>query len=135
MQHPFEGIMPFRQEGRERRPTRRSALRRMAAAAAALLGMGTAASAHGPRRRPTTLALGEEGGVVTTQALGEEGGRVTTYALGEEGGPVTTYALGEEGGPWWREPAPDSDEVPWQRPPLPPLPPLPRVPRIVRPGG
>jgi hypothetical protein len=58
--------------------------------------------------RPTTLAVGEEGGVrppiPTTRALGEEGGRppqITTFALGEEGGQMprpTTLAVGEEGG-------------------------------------
>lgn len=40
-------------------------------------------------KRPpfTTLAVGEEGGIMTTMALGEEGGdRYTTLALGEEGG-------------------------------------------------
>jgi len=58
--------------------------------------------------RPTTLAVGEEGGggprVPTTRAVGEEGGwppEVTTRALGEEGGQLphpTTLAVGEEGG-------------------------------------
>jgi len=43
-----------------------------------------------PRPRPTTLAVGEEGGPrPTTLAVGEEGGRrpgrITTHALGEEG--------------------------------------------------
>jgi len=61
--------------------------------------------------RPTTLAIGEEGGP-TTEAIGEEGGprpstrrlgeegggRPSTKALGEEGGGVTTQAVGEEGG-------------------------------------
>ena len=53
---------------------------------------------EGGKPRPTTEAVGEEGGV-TTKALGEEGGRPkpSTRALGEEGG-VTTQALGEEGG-------------------------------------
>jgi hypothetical protein len=57
--------------------------------------------------QPTTLAVGEEGGVrppvPTTRALGEEGGRPpgpTTLAIGEEGGGPrpTTLAVGEEGG-------------------------------------
>lgn len=71
--------------------------------------------------RPTTYALGEEGGGpppnwdgrVTTQALGEEGGRyprpwpgATTYALGEEGGyyppPYYRYPYyGYYRPPWW----------------------------------
>jgi hypothetical protein len=58
--------------------------------------------------QPTTLAVGEEGGVrppvPTTRALAEEGGwppQVTTRAIGEEGGrppQPTTLAVGEEGG-------------------------------------
>ena len=60
--------------------------------------------------RPTTKAIGEEGGVKpqpTTLMFGEEGAvkpqprppKMTTQALGEEGGErMTTMALGEEGG-------------------------------------
>src|SRR5687768_14514464 len=97
MRHPFDGI-----EGdRPAQTTRRSALARMLGAVAGLFGLGAVAKAA-PPRRPTTLALGEEGGrPPTTLALGEEGGRPpTTLALGEEGSrpPVTTQALGEEGG-------------------------------------
>jgi hypothetical protein len=102
MQHPFEGVMGVGQESAEAGATRRSVLGRMLGAVAALFGLGAVASAA-PPRRPTTYALGEEGGV-TTYALGEEGG-ATTYALGEEGGygrarrrPPTTLMLGEEGG-------------------------------------
>jgi len=112
MQHPFEGVMETRQEPAQPRATRRSALGRMLGAVAAMFGAGAVASAQ-PGRRPTTLAVGEEGGVrppmpprPTTLAVGEEGG-ATTLALGEEGG-VTTQALGEEGG---------------MRPPLRPVPP------------
>jgi hypothetical protein len=122
MQHPFEGVMGAGPEKMEARPTRRSVLGRMLGAMAALFGTAAAASARAPRRPPTTLALGEEGGGITTMAWREEGGwwcplprgEVTTFALGEEGGyappparpisPVppsrrpTTQALGEEGG-------------------------------------
>jgi hypothetical protein len=52
--------------------------------------------------QPTTLMVGEEGGMMTTLALGEEGPQFTTLAVGEEGGggppPMTTLAVGEEGG-------------------------------------
>src|SRR5262245_65404900 len=102
MQHPFEGVMGVEQETTEARATRRSVLGRMLGAVAALFGVGAVASAAPPRRRPTTHALGEEGGF-TTQALGEEGGRppgnwFTTFALGEEGRVGTTTALRREGG-------------------------------------
>jgi hypothetical protein len=98
MMHPFEGLAGPTPP--DPSPTRRSALARMLGAAGALFGLGTAAAAQSPRPRPTTQAIGEEGGRgATTYAVGEEGGRwATTYALGEEGGYVTTYALGEEGG-------------------------------------
>ncbi|GAA0137424.1 hypothetical protein YSY43_42650 [Paenibacillus sp. YSY-4.3] len=47
-----------------------------------------------------TLAIGEDGPIMTTLALGEEGGGpiMTTLAVGEEGGgPIkTTLAIGEE---------------------------------------
>jgi hypothetical protein len=126
MQHPFEGILQPDTPLNEAKPTRRALLVKLVGAAAALLGVGTAASAQGWRRRPTTLALGEEGGSVTTYATGEEGGWATTYAWGEEGSwwpePrrwATTYATGEEGG--------------WSYPPLPPLPTPPPIPPIRRP--
>lgn len=120
MQHPFEGVMGAGQEPTRAGATRRSVLGRMLGAVVALFGAGSVASAQAPGFRPTTLAYGEEGGVVTTFALGEEGGwrvprgRPTTFAVGEEGGrrpppvlPVppfrpgprpTTLAFGEEGG-------------------------------------
>lgn len=47
----------------------------------------------------TTLAIGEEGPIMTTMMVGEEDGPIaTTMAIGEEGGSgpvtVTTSALG-----------------------------------------
>ena len=45
--------------------------------------------------KPTTLALGEEGGGISTQALGEEGGGIRIRPLPP--GRVTTFAVGEEG--------------------------------------
>jgi hypothetical protein len=102
MRHPFEGVMDA--EVARPRATRRTALGRMLGAVAALFGTAAAACAQ-PPRRPTTLALGEEGGRPTTLAVGEEGGvrplgpgRPTTLAVGAEGGTVTTSALGAEGG-------------------------------------
>ncbi len=70
---------------------------------------------------PTTVTIGEEGGV-TTQALGEEGGP-TTKALGEEGGPTTerlgeeatTLAIGEEGGPTTKALGEEGGPVPTTR--------------------
>ena len=125
MTHPFERILTTPAEPTDAaggRSSRRSFFNRLFAAAtgvgAALLGRDASAQFYHPprfyrrswRSRATTLAYGEEGGViirrppsqVTTFAVGEEGGRppvVSTRALGEEGGgTVTTYALGEEGG-------------------------------------
>lgn len=111
MRHPFGGII------RPDRPSRRSWLRRAFATVAGLFGVGavSAAAAAPPQigrknTRPTTLAVGEEGGKpVTTLAIGEEGGnKPTTLRVGEEGGTttrtkgeeggITTFALGEEGG-------------------------------------
>lgn len=64
--------------------------------------------------KPTTRAIGEEGGP-TTKRLGEEGGpRPTTLRVGEEG--ATTLAIGEEGGRPFPRPIP--------RPVPRPLPPL-----------
>jgi len=120
MRHPFDGINPLisLDENRgastspelSRRMHRRSVVTQLFAATFAALTAGLSRKAtaqtryYNPRRgRPTTYALGEEGGGYprrhtgpTTARLGEEGG-VTTYATGEEGG-ATTYALGEEGG-------------------------------------
>src|SRR5262245_12244501 len=97
MQHPFEGVMGADQQPDRPRATRRSALGRMLGAVAALFGTAAVASAR-PPGRPTTLAVGEEGGrPPTTLAIGEEGG-ATTLAIGEEGGRPTTLAVGEEGG-------------------------------------
>lgn len=46
---------------------------------------------------PTTMATGEEGGGPTTMATGEEEARIaTTLAVGEEEPPMTTLAIGEE---------------------------------------
>jgi len=132
MRHPFDGINSLisLDENRgtstspeqPRRMHRRSVVTRLFAATFAALTAGLSRKAtaqtryYNPRRgRPTTYALGEEGGGyprrhtgptttrlgeeggVTTYATGEEGG-MTTYAIGEEGGGVTTYAVGEEGG-------------------------------------
>jgi hypothetical protein len=118
MRHPFDGInQPT--EATSDGVTRRTALGHIAAGAAGLLGLASAAHAQ----LATTKALGEEGGpVLTTQAIGEEGAATvppaTTEPFGEEagkvvsramagledggkpaGGGVTTEALGEEGGP------------------------------------
>ena len=67
--------------------------------------------------RPTTRAIGEEGGP-TTKRRGEEGGpRPTTLRVGEEG--ATTLAIGEEGGGPFPRPIPR----PIPRPLPEPLPP------------
>ena len=130
MLHPFEAVMPAGEETTTLKPTRRGLLVKLGAAVAALLGLGTAASAQG--RRVTTQALGEEGGGrFTTFALGEEGGRVTTFALGEEGSgrpwrPTTTYPAAEEGGGARRPPGARPGARPFsQVPGVPPVPPLP----------
>jgi hypothetical protein len=121
MRHPFDGINlagpedSLRAEPIEPRTSRRSALRRAFGAAAGVLAAlsGRMASAQSyryrPRGRPTTLALGEEGGSSPwpqRPPAGQPGGGTwgrrgaTTFALGEEGGghTPTTFALGEEGG-------------------------------------
>jgi hypothetical protein len=115
MRHPFDGINlagpedSLRAEPIEPRTSRRSALRRAFGAAACVLAAlsGRVASAQSyryrPRGRPSTLAIGEEGGTSPwppRHPAGRPGGGATTFALGEEGGgrSATTFALGEEGG-------------------------------------
>lgn len=85
MRHPFDGV-----NDEQAVMSRRAALGAMA---------GLALPAAAAAQRPSTRALGEEGGKpVTTYAIGEEGGGgPTTLAIGEEGG-ATTKAIGEEGG-------------------------------------
>jgi hypothetical protein len=128
MQHPFEGVMGGK-ERTETRPTRRSMLGGILGAVAALFGVGTAAAAQTMSRRPTTLALGEEGSGRPPQGRGP-----TTLALGEEsgqrqrrGGTPTTLAFGEESGnrlpPSSLPPLPPVPDVP----PVPPVPPLPTL--------
>ncbi|MFO0877298.1 MAG: hypothetical protein U0840_07970 [Gemmataceae bacterium] len=110
MRHPFDGI------NEPERSSRRSWLGGFAAALLGLVAGRTAQGAAPPARkesladanpepgpRPSTKALGEEGGQKPTQRKGEDGGRPSTKALGEEGGvrppvQITTLALGEEGG-------------------------------------
>jgi hypothetical protein len=105
MRHPFDGINPAPEAPLGEGTTRRSVLRGMLGALVALLGGAAFARAAAPpterpKPRPTTQALGEEGGL-PTERLGEDGRPgPTTLALGEEGGRPrpTTAALGEEGG-------------------------------------
>jgi hypothetical protein len=127
MRHPFDGVNgPVESTGDGL--TRRAALGHIAAGAAGVLGLASAARAQvattlivGEEGGPSTKALGEEGAAAppaaTTEPFGEEAGKVvsratpgledaakpggvTTEAVGEEGGPIaTTLALGEEGGP------------------------------------
>jgi hypothetical protein len=106
MRHPFDGIngqAPAATDGAPAAPakyTRRSVLRTLFTAAAALLGVRAASKAEGSEGPPvTTDRLGEEGGgpQPSTAALNEEGGRPATTAAREEGG-ASTERLGEEGG-------------------------------------
>ena len=166
MQHTFAGLLPEEPHGHPVPQTRRSLLGRMMGFTASLAGIawtrqsqaaqnvsaGATSMALGEeggrppspspkppvQPRPTTLAVGEEGGgTVTTQAVGEEGGRTpspppkppakprpTTLAVREEGGgTVTTQAVGEEGG---RTPSP---------PPKPPAKPRPTTLAVREEGG
>ncbi|GIW78554.1 MAG: hypothetical protein KatS3mg105_0361 [Gemmatales bacterium] len=101
MQHPFDGLIVPAGNRDAHVPTRRAALGQMLLGTAGLVGIQSAALAQA-RVKPTTEAVGEEGGrrppiQATTLALGEEGGQAT-LALGEQGGGRTTKAVGEEGG-------------------------------------
>jgi hypothetical protein len=125
MRHPFDGINGVAEATDGANLSRRAALGQLAAGAAGLLGLASAAQAQltttalGEEGGPSTTARGEEGGIVlpppTTEPFGEEAGKVvsramagledggkpatTTDAVGEAGGPVaTTLAVGEEGG-------------------------------------
>jgi hypothetical protein len=128
MQHTFAGLLPAEPHGDPLPETRRSVVGRMMGFAASLAGIAwtrRSQAAENVSSRVTSMALGEEGGRSpspppkppaqprpTTLAVGEEGGgTVTTQAVGEEGGrpsspppkpPAqprpTTLAVGEEGG-------------------------------------
>src|SRR5262245_61293260 len=114
MKHPFDGIIPGNSSSNPdagqpadkpadppANPTRRSAVQRFLAGAAAavylLFGRQTPAKAAPPPA--TTQAVGEEGGPrPTTLRVGEEGGPPpTTLRVGGECGP-TTRRVGEEAG-------------------------------------
>lgn len=133
MRHPFDGLNQP-EAPRASQPattddvldglTRRSALEKMAFAAAAFVAVPAVVSAQqattnavgeegGAPPVATTLALGEEGAAtaalretgagtaaVTTEPFGEEAGRVTSKAAAglEDGGGATTKAVGEAGG-------------------------------------
>src|SRR5262245_14766566 len=111
MRHPFDGITVPEQEAAPTpaSPTRRSILKVLAGAVAALFAFVTGARAQQPRKGALSLALGEAGGNALSRALKEDAGDPTkdpTKADGEAGGPltdalneqgVTTKALGEEG--------------------------------------
>jgi hypothetical protein len=125
MRHPFDGIIVPESAALEPSPsqkTRRSILKMLAGAVAALFGLASRSQAQVQQKGALSLALGEAGGTALTQAFKEEAGDptkdptkvrgeaggpvtdavgeqgVTTKALNEEGGRVTTLALGEEGG-------------------------------------
>jgi hypothetical protein len=93
MRHPFDGLMAeASREANEPKRSRRSALGRLLAAFAGLLGATQVAC-------NTTSAFqqaspGGGGGGISTMALGEEGGGGPKSG----GGSATTYAMGEEGG-------------------------------------
>ena len=114
MRHPFDGIIVPKAPGVESAPpqkTRRTLLKVLLGAVAALFGFVSRASAQKqPSKNVLSLALGEAGGTALTQAFKEEAGDptkdptvmrkeeggITTKALNEEG--ATTNAIGEEGG-------------------------------------
>jgi hypothetical protein len=108
MRHPFDGIV-VPESGKDEQAvptTRRAALEKMLCATAGLLGLHAVAGAQ----TVTTEAINEEGALQpaqpATRALNENGLRPTTLAVGEEGGMtkalnengITTEAKNEEGG-------------------------------------
>jgi hypothetical protein len=102
MRHPFDGIIVPPTESSQPTParrTRRSLLKILAGALAALFGLSSRSQAQIQSKGTLSLALGEAGGTALTQAFKEDAGDPTkdpTKMRNEEGGP-TTKALGEEG--------------------------------------
>src|SRR4051812_28263118 len=96
MQHPFDGIIVPEVPAIENVPvqkTRRSLLKVLAGAVAALFGLASRTQAQQqPSKNVLSLALGEAGGTALTRTFKEEAGDPTkdpTRMRKEEGGPTT----------------------------------------------